>query len=66
MSNATYDAAFVREFVQDDIIENYIVCAILAVLVYDTSKPSLIYPNRSDSKLVLSLDKEVHVQVVQL
>ena len=47
MSNATYDAAFVRDFVQDDIVENYIVCAILAVLVYDTSKPSLIYPNLS-------------------
>ena len=47
MSNATYDAAFIREFVQDDIVENYIVCAILAVLAYDTSKPSLIYPDLS-------------------
>ena len=66
MSNATYDAAFVREAVQDVTVENYIVCAILAVLVYDTSKPLLIYASLSDSEIVLSLDKEVRLQVVQL
>ena len=66
MSNATQDAAFVRGVVQDFIVQNHIYYATLVVLVYDTGKPSLIYSNRSDSKLVLSLDKEVHVQVVQL
>ena len=66
MSNATYSAAYVREVVQDVIVTNYIYCVTLAVLVYDTSKPSLIYANLSDSELVLSLDKEVHLQVIQL
>ena len=66
MSNATYDAAFVREVVQGVIVENYIEYATLAMLVYDTGKHSLIYANLSDSELVLSLDKEVRLQVVQL
>ena len=66
MSNATYSAAFVREVVQGAIAQNYIYCATLAVLVYDMSKPSLIYINLSDSELVLTLDKEVRQQVIQL
>ena len=66
MSNATYDAAFVREVVQGVIVENYINCATLVVLVYDTSKPSLIYAKLSDSELVISLDKEVCPCIVQL
>ena len=66
MSNATYDAALVREIVQDVIVEKYINYATLAVLIYDTGKPSLIYTNLSDSKLVFSLDKEVCLQDVQL
>ena len=63
MSNATQDAAFVRELVQGVIVENYIGCATLAVLVYDSSKPSPIYANLSNSELVLSIDKEVRLQV---
>ena len=66
MSNAAYDAAFIREVVQGTIVEDYINCATLVVLVYDTSKPSLIYANLSDSEPVLTLDKEVRQQVVQL
>ena len=67
MSNATYyDAAFVREIVQDFFVLNCIDYATLAVLVYDTGKPSLIYANLSDSEIVLSLDKEVCLQVIQL
>ena len=66
MSNATYDAAFVREIVQDVIVENYIGYATLAVLIYDTGKHSFIYTDLSDSELVLSLDKEVRQQVIQL
>ena len=66
MSNATYYAAFVRGTVQGTIVENYIEYAILAVLVYDMGKPSLIYANLSDSEIVLSLDKEVCLQVIQL
>ena len=66
MSNATQDAAFIREIVQDSIVQNCIDYATLAVLVYDTGKPSLIYANLSDSELVLSLDKEVCLQVIQL
>ena len=66
MSNATYDAAFVREAVQGIIVEKYINYATLAVLIYDTGKHSLIYTNLSDSELVLSLDKEVCLRVVQL
>ena len=66
MSNATYDAAFVRETVQGVIVEKYINYATLAVLVYDTGKHPLIYANLSDSELVLALDKEVCLQVIQL
>ena len=66
MSNATYDAAFVREAVQGIIVEKYINYATLAVLIYDTGKHSLIYTNLSDSELVLTLDKEVRQQVIQL
>ena len=42
MSNATYDEAFVREFVQGTIVQDYIIYATLAVLIYDTGKHSLI------------------------
>ena len=66
MSNATQDSVFVREVVQDVIVENYIDCATLVILIYDTGKPSLIYANLSDSELVLSVDKEVCLQVTQL
>ena len=66
MSNATQDAALVREIVQDAIVANYINFATLAVLVYDMSKPLLICANFPDSELVLTLDKEVRLQVVQL
>ena len=66
MSNITQDAAFIRETVQDFIIQNYIVRATLVLLIYDTGRPSLIYANLSDSELVLSLDKEVRLQVIQL
>ena len=66
MSNATQDASFVREIVQGLFVQNCIVYATLAVLVYDTGKPPLIYANLSDSELVLSLDKEVCLQVIQL
>ena len=66
MSNATYDAALVREVVQGAIVENYINYATLAVLVYDMSKPSLIYASLSDSEIVLYLDKEVCIQAIQL
>ena len=66
MSNATYDAAFVREFVQDIIVQNYINYATLALLIYDTGNHSLIYANLSDSEPVLTLDKEVCQQVIQL
>ena len=66
MSNATYDAAFVRETVQDFIVGSYIYCATLTVLVYDTGKPSFVYANLSDSELVISLDREVHLQVARL
>ena len=66
MSNATQDAAFVRETVQDLIIQSYIARATLALLVYDTGRPPLIYANLSDSELVLTLDKEVHQQVIRL
>ena len=66
MSNATYDAALVQEIVQDIIVENYIYYATLAVLVYDTGKPSLIYTNLSYIALVLALDKEVRLQIMQL
>ena len=64
MSNITYDAAFVRKYVQDVIVQNYIEYAMLAVLVYDTGRPSLICANLSDSELVLNLHKEVRLQVV--
>ena len=63
MSNATYDAAFVRENVQGALVQNYINYATLAVLVYDTGKHSLIYISLSDSRLVLTLDKEVCQQI---
>ena len=66
MSNATYNAASIRETVQGITVENYIFCATLAVLIYDMGKPSLIYANLSDSKIVISLDREVRLQVVQL
>ena len=66
MSNATQDAAFIQETVQGVIVQNYISYATLAVLAYDTGKPSLIYATLSDSELVLSLDREVRLQVVQL
>ena len=66
MSNATQDAAFVREAVQATIIQNYIIYSTFVVLAYGTGKPSLIYPNLSDSELVLSLAKEVRLQLVQL
>ena len=66
MSNATYDAAFVRETVQGTIVENYIEYATITVIVYDMGKPSLIYANLSDSEIVLSLDQEVYLQVIQL
>ena len=61
MSNATYDAAFVQEVVKGSIIQNYIVFATLAVFIYDTGKPLLIFANSSDSELVLALDKEVRI-----
>ena len=66
MSNATQDAAFVREIVQGFFVQNCIDYATLAVLVYDTGKPPIIYANSSDSEIVLSLDKEVRLQVIQL
>ena len=66
MSNATYNAAFVREVVQGVIVENCTRYASLAVLIYDTSKPLLICTNLPDSEIVLSFDKEVRVQVIQL
>lgn len=66
MSNATLDAAFIREIVQDNIVENYVNYATLAVLAYDTGMPSLICANLPDSELVLCLDKEVCVQAVRL
>ena len=66
MSNTTYNAAFVREVVQGVIVENYINYATLAVLIYDTGKHSLIYASLPDSELVLTLDKEVCLQVIQL
>ena len=65
MSDATYDAAFVREIVQGIIAEKYINYATLAVLIYDTGKHSLIYTNLSDSELVLTLDKEVRQQAIR-
>lgn len=65
MSNATQDAAFVRENVQGSIVENYIDYATLVLLVYDTSRPSFIYANLSNSEPVLALDKEVRPQASQ-
>ena len=66
MSNATQDAAFIREIVQGFFVQNCINYATLAVLVYDMGKLPLIYANSSDSELVLTLDKEVRQQVIQL
>ena len=66
MSNATYDAAFVRGNVQGAIVQTYIDYATLVTLIYDTCKHSLIYANLSDSEPVLTLDKEVRQQVIQL
>ena len=65
MSNATYNAAFVQEIIQDIIVQNYIDYATLAVLIYDTCKHLLIYANLPDSELVLTLDKEVRQQVIR-
>ena len=66
MTNATYDAAFVREIVQGVIVAKYINYATLAILIYDTSKHLLIYADLSDSELVLTLGREVRQQVIQL
>ena len=66
MSNATQDAAFVREVVQDFFVQNCINYATLAVLVYDTCESSFTYANLFDSELVLTLDKEVLKQVIRL
>ena len=66
MPNATYDAAFVRGIVQGFFVQNCIGYATLAVLVYDTCESSFAYANLSDSELVLTLDKEVLQQVIQL